>query len=270
MKAQYVTATLLVLASVAIIGTAYRVHAADSDTPAAIYSHGTLHVEIPYTAPRAGAGILTIEVLNPEDGILGRSERHVDVADGKGSWQADVKLDKRLRHRRPGWHRLRYRFPYLGDAEAAIEGTESISQILRMPVVHILGQQSYLSGGPAAVRVIVTDSKNEAIAGASSVRIELVRPGQKAQVLFTGRLNRRGTTEAQFRFPAGLVGSYPLRYVVDTPIGSTEFTQPVRLEDKVSDPADHREAHLSARPDHPRARAGARPRRSPGGAPTAS
>ena len=52
--------------------------------------------------------------------------------------------------------------------------------------------------------------------------------------LFAGRLNRRGTTEAQFRFPAGLVGAYPLRYVVDTPIGSTELTQQVRLEDKVS------------------------------------
>ena len=47
-------------------------------------------------------------------------------------------------------------------------------------------------------------------------------------------MNRRGTTEAQFRFPAGLVGNYQLHYVVDTPIGSTEFTQAVRLEDKVS------------------------------------
>ena len=56
----------------------------------------------------------------------------------------------------------------------------------------------------------------------------------KPRVLFSGRLNRRGTTEAQFRFPAGVIGSYRLRYVADTPIGSTEFTQDVRLEDKVS------------------------------------
>jgi len=47
-------------------------------------------------------------------------------------------------------------------------------------------------------------------------------------------LNHRGTTEAQFRFPAGLVGNYRLRYVADTPIGSTDFAQDVRLEDKVS------------------------------------
>ncbi len=62
----------------------------------------------------------------------------------------------------------------------------------------------------------------------------LLAADEKPRQLFAGQLNRRGTTEAQFRFPAGLVGSYQLRYVVDTPIGSTEFTQPVRLEDKVS------------------------------------
>jgi len=84
------------------------------------------------------------------------------------------------------------------------------------------------------VRVIVTDSKNEPITGAGTVRIELVVGEQKPRVLFTGRLNHRGTAEAQFRFPAGLTGSHQLRYVVETPIGSTEFTHGVRLEDKVS------------------------------------
>jgi hypothetical protein len=35
-----------------------------------------------------------------------------------------------------------------GDTPAeALEGTESISQIIRTPVVHIMGQQSYL-GNP--------------------------------------------------------------------------------------------------------------------------
>ena len=234
MKAQCVTAALLVLVSAAMVGTIYRAHAADSDTPTAIYSHGALHVEIPYTAPRAGAGTLTIEVLNPEDGVLGRSERQVILAEGNGSWQADLKLDKELAIEDLVWHRVRYRFRYSGDTHGTIEGTESISEILRTPVVHVMAQQSYLSGGAAAVRVIATDSKNASVAGVSSLRIELVRPGKPNQVVFTGRLNRRGTTEAQFRFPAGVAGSYSLRYVVDTPIGSTDFTQPVRLEDKVS------------------------------------
>ncbi len=86
---------------------------------------------------------------------------------------------------------------------------------------------------------MLRDTKDEAISGRGSVEIELLggddKPADgKPRVLFSGRLNRRGTTEAQFRFPAGVIGSYRLRYVADTPIGSTEFTQDVRLEDKVS------------------------------------
>src|SRR6202007_159035 len=37
----------------------------------------------------------------------------------------------------------------------------------------------------------------------------------------------------QFHFPAGIAGNCELHYVVDTAIGSTEFTQTIRLQDKV-------------------------------------
>jgi uncharacterized protein YfaS (alpha-2-macroglobulin family) len=223
---------LLFTASVEIVSQ--RVRAADDEQAVATYSRGVLRVTIPYQLPRAGAGRLTVELLDPEDKALGRSEQNVDASDGKGRWQAEIHMEKALAIEDLAWQRVRYRFAYTGSAYEALRGTESISQILRMPVVHILGQQSYLSGGQAAVRVVVTDSKNEPIAGPGSLRIELSPPGQTAHVLFTGRLDRRGSAEAQFRFPAGLAGSYPLRYFVETPIGSAEFSQQVRLEDKVS------------------------------------
>jgi len=200
----------------------------------AIYAHSALEVTIPYRADHGGAGELRVEVLDPEDQVLGSVSESVEVAEGRGQWREQVKLATPLAVDDLVWQRVRYRFSYSDSVGAIIEGTESISQILRTPVVHILGQQSYLAGGEAAVRVIVTDSQNEVIAGRGTVRVELIVPDQKSQVLFTGRLNRRGTTEAQFRLPPGAVGSYQLRYVVDTPIGSTEFSQPVRLEDKVS------------------------------------
>jgi len=209
---------------------------ADGESASVTYSHGTVRASIPYHAPHAGAGQLTVEVLDPEDQALARVVEPVAVVAGKGHWHDDLKLAKPMGIDELAWQRLRYSFSYDAKApadSAPIEDTESISQILRMPVVHILGQQSYLSGGQAAVRVIVTDSKNEPVAGPSSVRIELTPEGHKSRALFTGRLNGRGTTEAQFRFPDGLVGSYPLRYVAETPIGEAEFTQQVGLEDKV-------------------------------------
>ncbi|HEX5434943.1 MAG TPA: MG2 domain-containing protein, partial [Candidatus Angelobacter sp.] len=200
----------------------------------AIYSRGSLHVSIPYNASRAGAGELTIELLNPEDKVLGRTERHIELSKGKAWWRDDIKLQKPLPLEDLVWHRVHYRFQYDGDKRASFEGTESVSRILHRPVVHILAQQSYVSGGPAAVRVIVTDVNGEFIAGLATLRIELLETGKDPLLLFTGRLNRRGTADPQFRFPAGLVGNYQLRYLVGTQIGATEFTQPVRLEDKVS------------------------------------
>jgi len=229
---------LLLLPAILVVTTIVTVQqfqAASGETAvSATYTNGTLDATIPYQAAQAGAGQLTVEVLDPEDKVLGSAGQPVDVAKGKGRWREPIKLSKPLAIDELVWHRLRYRFEYSDGKTASIEGTESISQILRTPVIHILGQQSYMAGGEAAVRVIVTDSRDEVISGRGSVRIELLASGKKALPLFTGRLNRRGTTEAQFRFPSDLVGSYQLRYVVDTPIGSTEFTQPVRLEDKVS------------------------------------
>ena len=208
-------------------------------TPVATYSQGLLRVTIPYEALHAGAGQFTVEVLNPEDQVLGHTEQRVEVTARNGHLQSEVKLEKPLGVDDLVWHRVRYRFAYDDAKEPVVEGTDSLSSILRRPVIHILGQQSYIAGGQAAVRVVVTDTKDEAIAGRGSVQIELLdaddKPADgKSGVLFSGRLNRRGTTEAQFRFPAGLTGSYRLRYVAGTPIGSTEFTQDVRLEDKVS------------------------------------
>ena len=207
---------------------------ADASAVAVTYLGGTLQATIPFRALHAGAGQLTIDVLNPEDEVLGHVERRVTVSSAAGVWRDQIRLAKPLALDDLVWHRLRYRFVYSDAREAAIEGTESISEILRTPVVHVLGQQSYLAGGQAAVRVIVTDSKNGALAEGGSLRITLADSGQSPRTLFSGRLNRRGTAEAQFRFPAGVVGTHQLRYVVDTPLGSAEFTGQVRLDDKVS------------------------------------
>ena len=229
-----VLAASLIIAPLLIVQSFQGAGAAPDESPVATYSDGALRVTIPYRAPHNGPGQLTVEILDPEDKVLGHAERRVDVGAGRGQWREELRLATAPAVETLVWHRLRYHFAYDDQKDAALQGTESISQILRTPVVHILGQQSYLAGGPAAVRVIVTNSSDQPIAGPSSVRIELLPPDKKPRVLFNGPLNRRGTTEAQFRFPAGMVGSYPLRYVVDTPIGSTEFTQQARLEDKVS------------------------------------
>ena len=171
--------------------------AVNADPTVVTYTHGVVHVTIPYHSLHSGDGTLRVEVLNPEDEVLGSAAARVAIGTGYGRWQESIRLNKTLAVDDLVWHRVRYRFEYGDGKTEALEGIDSISQILRAPVVHILGQQSYLSGGPAAVRVIVTDSKNEVIAGAGAVRIELAAADHKPRVLFTGPLNRRGTAEPE-------------------------------------------------------------------------
>lgn len=226
----FLTIFLLIAASVAL----HSFQPTSTEPSTAIYSRGSLHLTIPYRSTRSGLGQLRVEVLDPDDNVLGSEVQRLEVLKGDGRWHDEIKLSKPLQLDDLVWHRVRYHFQYDDHEIADLEGTESISQILRVPVLHILGQQSYLSGGPAAVRVIVTDSRNEVISGSGSVRIDLLGTQKKPARLFEGPLNRRGTTEAQFRFPSGAVGNYRLRYIADTPIGTTEFTQSVKLQDKVS------------------------------------
>ncbi|HWZ96751.1 MAG TPA: MG2 domain-containing protein [Candidatus Dormibacteraeota bacterium] len=221
---------LLVLTVVVFIPT---FAGSNNPTGSATYSHGMLRLVIPYRATHGGSGRLNLEVLDPEDHALGRNEKAAEAVNGSSEWRAELKLDKPITLDDLVWHRVRYSFHYDNAQIEDLQGTESISNILRLPVLRILGQQTYLSGSRAAVRVIVSDSKGEVIPGRSSVRIDLETQGQERRKLFTGYLNHRNTTEAQFQFPEGLAGNYNLHYTVETSLGTTEYTQGIRLQDKV-------------------------------------
>jgi A-macroglobulin TED domain/Alpha-2-macroglobulin family/Carboxypeptidase regulatory-like domain/MG2 domain/Alpha-2-macroglobulin bait region domain/Macroglobulin domain MG3 len=199
----------------------------------ATYSHGVLRVVIPYRAAQAGAGRLTAEVLDPENHVIGRTEKNVEVVKGASRFSVEMKLDKGVPLDELVWHRVRYEFRYDDTKVETLEGVESISNILRLPVLRVLGQRSYLVGSRAGVRLIVSDSKGEVIPGRGAVRIALEADGKEPRTLFTGRLNHRGTTEALFQFPEGITGNCHLHYTVDTSLGTTEYTQTIRLQDKV-------------------------------------
>ena len=203
--------------------------------PAATYTRGNLSVTIPYHSAGGGSGRLVSEVLDPEDHILGRVEDSVDIVKGEGAWRQVIRPEKPISFEDMVWLRFRYRFEYSGgDNLPAIHGIESISEILRRPVVRIIGDTRYLAGSEADVRVIVSDANNNDVSEPGTIHIDLLRPNHKPLPLFSGRLDHRGTVGAQLRFPAGLTGKFDMHYVADTPIGSAEYTQPVQLDDAAS------------------------------------
>jgi uncharacterized protein YfaS (alpha-2-macroglobulin family) len=227
-------AGVLMLGTVAVWTSRSLAQPRETFSVSAAYVHGALRVSIPYRAPRNGQGSLLVEVLDPEDRPAARTDGHADANAGQGFWNRELVLPKSLPFDELVWHRLRYRFTYANEKAVPIEGVTSISRILRLPVVHVLGQQSYISGSAAAVRLIVNEADNETPVTSGSVQIELIQPGHKSQVLFTGTLNERATTPVQFHFPPGLVGSYSLRFAIDTSLGPVEHVEEIRLEDKSS------------------------------------
>jgi len=114
--------------------------AAKGNTAAVTYTRGVLHVTIPHHAVSLGR-------RKAHSGSLDRKTKFWDARNasghrrGHGRWREDIRLDKQLGVDDLVWHRVRYRYVYDDQKAAALEGTESISQILRTPVVHILGSK---------------------------------------------------------------------------------------------------------------------------------
>jgi hypothetical protein len=231
---QLVVSLFFVLFLVVLGGAKPPVAEAGVPSLAATFTHGILSVTVPYHSAREGSGMLTAEILDPEDHVLGRVEHTVTIAKGDGSWQQIIAPAKPMAFEDLVWQRLRYRFQYEDKNAAPIAGVESISRILRRPVIRILGQSEYIAGSDAAMRILVSDAGNNDARPTGAVRAELLVPDQKPRLLFSGRLNHRGTLATQFHLPAGLTGKREIRFIADTPIGSTEYTQPVTLKDVAS------------------------------------
>jgi hypothetical protein len=230
-----------VLALAAYFTALNRIEAAASVDPSKgisiVYRQGLLSFAIPVEASaKGGPGRLTVEILDPEDRAIGTIEQAATIREGAGMnvWRNEIRLASKLPVEDLVWHRLHYRFTYDDKKTPLIEGTASMSSALRQPLVRVLGQQKYASGEKAAVRVVATDNHGDVIAGSSLLRVSLEAADGNSRELFRGPLNARGTTETRLQFPAGALGQYTLRYAVDTPLGSAEVQQPVRLESETS------------------------------------
>jgi hypothetical protein len=86
--------------------------AANEKAAVATYAKGTLHVSVPYRGAHTGTGKLILEVLDPEDQVLGHVERRAVVPEKDGQWEEDIALENSLSLEDLAWHRLRYRFEY--------------------------------------------------------------------------------------------------------------------------------------------------------------
>lgn len=210
---------------------------AEARTMSAVYAHDALALTVPFEAPRSGNVELVAEVLNPEDRVLGKAVLRERVMRGSALWNAEIALIEKVSLDEMVWERVSFTLRYADETKPAVEEIRPVAEILRRPVMRILGQRSYTSGAKAAMRVIVASSARDATPEAVSdgtVKIELLNGEHSERLLFEGRLDRSGSAQAEFRFPAGITGSFPVRFTAKTPLGEVATTETVQLADRVS------------------------------------
>jgi uncharacterized protein YfaS (alpha-2-macroglobulin family) len=206
-------------------------------TISAVYFRDALAFSAPYEAAHSGEAELKLELLSPEDHVLGEVKRRKRVTEGSAVWNARMVLGERMTLDELVWQRVRFTLRYENQTLPDLDEIRSLSEILERPVLRVLGQRSYIAGAPAAMRIIVTGSsagETALMVKRGTVRIELREPDHTPKLLFAGELDRRGSVAADFRFPEGLTGSFPVRFSADTPLGHVETTETVQLEEKVS------------------------------------
>src|SRR5579863_9645039 len=106
---------LALILTVTALKSFQAIQDADAKTLSVTFSHGTVRATIPYGALHQGTGLLTVEVLDPDDAVVGRAERRVEAGKTTGVWEESVDLTKPLGLEDLAWHRLRYRFTFNGD-----------------------------------------------------------------------------------------------------------------------------------------------------------
>jgi len=96
----------------------------------------------------------------------------------------------------------------------------------------VYGQNTWLRGGPAALRVIV-QHYGTGRPVAAHVAISLAGPKMASRLLFSGRTGALGTVDAAFAAPKFKAGAYTLRVDVESPLGDDEINQPLTLAESV-------------------------------------
>jgi uncharacterized protein YfaS (alpha-2-macroglobulin family) len=195
----------------------------------AVHLNNQLQINIPFdkTAP-SSPGTLAVELLDAEDRVV---SRQLLAPDSKttSSWRGKLMLPAGLKRDDLVWHRLRYRFIPQNQVISSVEAIHTVGEILRYPVVKLLGQKDLLSGSTNTLRVIAVDGRTGApLEG--TLQLELKTP-KKGIESARAELDSHGTAEPRLKTP-DFSGQAELKINVTTPLGNQEIVQQVNVVER--------------------------------------
>ncbi len=101
----------------------------------------------------------------------------------------------------------------------------------------VLGQRTWLRGGPASLRILVgnhlTGKSVPASVSLGLAKMENGKPDANSLPLYAGQTNALGTMDAQFHAPKVAPGPYQLTISVKSALGEDTITQPIQIEESM-------------------------------------
>ncbi len=170
---------------------------------------------------------VTAELLDVNDTIVAATESSSSMPPGPGTVAAVLPITAETTDLLP--LRLRYRVRSLQPPGEEI-GMIAVSELMAVPEIIFMGEDTYLSGSRASVRILALDHSSMLPLEGSTVRATLTGDQGKIMPLFEERVDEAGTVEPVLELPAGLEGSYTLRVEAETPLGSQELERTISVE----------------------------------------
>jgi len=96
--------------------------------------------------------------------------------------------------------------------------------------LQVMGQNRYLAGGMAAVRLITFNPSTREPVGFVPVSVTIKPREGNPVTLYSGKTDRDGSLSASFRIPSNLSGSAELAFAAGDQVAGQELTAPVTVE----------------------------------------
>ena len=181
-------------------------------------SSAELHLNIPIEDMKGKVGKCVVEVLDPEDNVIGSAYRFVYINKDYYSMSLKVRLKKKVED----YDLLRVKVTFKKTQQIY-----SLHQLQDRMIVKILGQNEFIRGTPINYRIIVLNQRtNEPLKGAK-VKITLKANDEEHKV-FEGLTDRTGTCKTNFRIPE-TVGDGNLHFEVVSTLGKDTYSAGIKI-----------------------------------------
>lgn len=114
--------------------------------------------------------------------------------------------------------------------EMYVTAARSIGSLRPRQMIQVLGQDSYIAGSKAAIRVIALDEYDLTPLPDAKVRIALAPENETPREVLTGITNAVGTIDATFRIPE-TPGDYQLSLNITSPLGTETVERSIKVKD---------------------------------------